>query len=393
MKTIILHLVKYHFRHLFILGISFLFLACNNNSTDKKLKTTEVKDIKTPDIIWQIKAILPDGKKMNVKAFDNEGNMFDINAIQNSDQDSFLDIKAFVNGKKLPVKVLVSNKMYAPVKVIDMGGVAYDIKAITEDGKKLKVKGINRQGNIINLRVINEKGDFYNLKAISPDGKLNDVKGIKINVKEKEMTLNGFSILAHVKAMHESNDEDGIAEFLAQKKKEKFNKKKRKNKDKNKNEFKPIYWNVNAITPNDDKLEVKAFDEKGNEYYIKAIQDSKQHSFMNLKAFVDGSELPVKVLVSNETYSPIKALARDGATYNIKAKTKDGKLLDIKGVKRSGNIIHIKAINENGDFYGVKAISPDGQLDDVKGIKIFDRTKELTISGNKVYAHIKAITH
>ena len=64
----------------------------------------------------------------------------------------------------------------------------------------------------------------------------------------------------------------------------------------------------------------------------------------------------------------------------------------MKGISRLGTIIDIKAINENGDFYGVKAFSPEGKLNDIKGIKIFQRDKELSIRGNNVYAHVKAIT-
>jgi len=49
---------------------------------------------------------------------DKEGNLFDINAIQDSNQDSFLNIKAFVNEKELPIKILISEDKYAPVKAI-----------------------------------------------------------------------------------------------------------------------------------------------------------------------------------------------------------------------------------------------------------------------------------
>ena len=121
---------------------------------------------------------------------------------QNSDQDSFLDIKAIVKGKRLPIKILLSKDHFSPIKAIDKGGITYDIKAITAEGEKLDVKGIKRFGNIVAIKVIDKKGGFYGVKALSPAGKLNDILGIKINIKEKEMSLNGFPVYAHLKAMH-----------------------------------------------------------------------------------------------------------------------------------------------------------------------------------------------
>lgn len=371
-------------KYAILLGFSILLTSCNNSTSEVKTETNKENVTKTKDIIWIIKAIHPEGESFDIKAIDQEGNLFDINAIQNSDQDSFLDVKAFVNGKKLPVKILVSKDKYAPVKAIDRGGISYDIKAITPEGDKLDVKGIERYGNVVSLKAINKEGEFYSVKAISPTGSLNDVKGIKINIKEKEMTLNGFNVFAHVKAMHQSKGVD-VSEVKS--------KKKSKSKSKDKDEVEKTIWSIKAITLDGSKLEIKAIDSSGNKFDIKAIQIENQNCFMNIKAFVDGSELPVKVLVSNEKYSPVKAISRDGTLYDIKAINENGTLLDVKGVSRSGNIIHIKAINENGDFYGVNAFSPDGKLNDVKGIKIFERAKELTIRGNEVYAHVKAITH
>ena len=369
-------------RYAYLLVFSILLIACTNSTTKEKPDTTEKEVAKVEDIIWKVKAIHPDGKALDIKAIDKEGNLFDINAIQDSDQDSFLNIKAFVNGNELPVKMLISKDKYAPVKAIDRGGVILDIKAITPEGEKLDVKGIVRAGNVVSIKAINKEGEFYGVKAISPSGQLNDVKGIKINIKEKEMTLNGFSVYAHIKAMHQSVGE-GNDEIVV----------KKKRKGKKEKEFKNIIWNIKAITLDGENIDVKAIDAEGNKFDVKAIQDSKQHSFMNIKAFVNGSELPIKVLLSEDEYAPIKAIDKDGNLYDIKAITAEGTILDVKGVSRSGTIIHVKAINENGEFYGVKALSPDGKLDDVKGIKIFDREKEMTIRGNSIYAHVKAITH
>jgi hypothetical protein len=135
-----------------------------------------------------------------------------------------------------------------------------------------------------------------------------------------------------------------------------------------------------------------AIDKKGNTYDVKAIRESNQRSLMDIKAFVGESQLPVKLLVSNDKYTPVKAIGEDGTIYDIKAISLEGDKLDVKGVSRSGNIINIKAINKKGEFYGVKAISPEGQLNDVKGIKLFKEKLELKVNGVGVYAHVKAIS-
>jgi len=386
MKKSTLFTIRTVRKYTILLGFSILLTACNNSTSDVNTKTNKEDIAKTKDIIWSIKAIQPEGESLDIKAVDKDGNLFDISAIQNSDQDVFLDVKAFVNKKKLPVKMLVSKDKYAPVKAIDKGGVSYDIKAITPEGEKLDVKGITRSGNVVSLKAINKEGDFYGVKAISPTGQLNDVKGIKINIKEKEMTLNGFNIFAHIKAMHQSKGGD-VSEIKGK------SRKKNTRKNEKENEVKKTMWNIKAITPDGENLAVKAIDDKGNKFDLKAIQIENQNCFMNIKAFVNGSELPVKVLVSDDKYSPVKAISGDGTIYDIKAIADDGAILDVKGISRSGNIINIKAVNEQGAFYAIKAFSPSGQLNDVKGIKIFERAKELTIQGNEVYAHVKAITH
>jgi hypothetical protein len=370
--------------NVFILAFLFLLAACNNSpSEDKTSKNDTDKIAKVKDILWNVKAIHPDGQTLAIKAFNKEGKTFDIKAIQNSDQDSFLDVKAMVDGKELPLKFLVSDRTFIPVKAIDRAGVSYDIKAITATGEKLDVKGIGRYGNIVIMKAITKEGKFYGVKAVSPTGQLNDIKGIKINIKEKEMTLKGFSVHAHVVAMHPAANED---DFKVPPKK-----KKKKGKGKSKNNFKRIIWNIKAVTALGENLDVKAVDDEGNSFDVKVTQDSKQHSFMNIKAFVNGDELPVKIIDSLNKYAPVRAIGRGGVNYNIKAITAAGVKLDIKGISRSGNIVHVKAINKNGEFYGVKAFAPGGKLNEVKGIKIFERRVELKIQGNPVYAHLKAI--
>ena len=364
-----------------ILGFLFLVSACNDAPSKDKTSTTETEEsqIKVNDIHWNVKAIHPDGQSLDIKAFDEAGNAFDIKAIQNSDQTSFLDVKAIVDGEKLPVKMLESENQFVPVAAIH-NGIKYYIKAITAEGEKLDVKGVARFGNIVMMKAITKKGDFYGVKAVSPTGQLNDIKGIKINRGDREMSLKGIGIHAHVKAMHPAANEDDFKLSTKKIKKVEY-----------KTDFKRIIWNVKAVTAEGKNLDVKAFDAEGNKFDVKATQDSKQHSFMNIKAFVDGAELPVKLMQSPDEYAPLSAIGKNGTLYQIKAITENNITLDIKGISRSGNLINVKAINENGEFLAVKAFAPDGKLNQVKGIKIFEREVEMNVQGNPVYAHLKAI--
>lgn len=380
MKDLNIRTIGYN---LFIIGFLFLVTACNNSVSKEKTSTTktEIEEVKKFEIIyWNVKAIQPDGKSLAIKAFDNTGKSFDIKAIQNSDQDNLLDVKAVMGDQQLPVKILVSKKQYAPVAAISNNGKTYKLKAITADGK-LDVIGVVRFGDVVIMKVINKKGKFYGVKALSPTGQMNDIKGIKINFQEREMTLKGQSIYAHVKAMHPSDNEDNFKMPKEDKKKPKVYK----------SGFKRVIWNIKAVTTDGKNLAIKAFDAEGNAFDVKAIQDSEQHSFISIKAFVEKDELPIKIIDSTDEYAPIKAIGSDGTIYDIKALTEDNVKLDVKGVSRSGILINVKAINENKEFYAVKAFAPDGKLNQIKGIKIFDRKVEMTLRGNPVYAHLKAI--
>ncbi|NNK82573.1 MAG: hypothetical protein HKO92_05580, partial [Flavobacteriaceae bacterium] len=270
---------------------------------------------------------------------------------------------------------------FAPVSVISDNGNVYSLNAITEDGNKLDIKGIRRYGNIVMIKAITEKGKYIGLKAISPDGKQNDIKGIKVNRGERELVLNGVTVHAHVKAMHTAANE---AKFRMYKKSE-INKKR-----KYKSDFEDISWKLNVETADGKNLVVKAVDPEGNFYDVQAVQDSEQHSFMNIKAFTEEYILPVKIMQSDDEYAPVCAISSKGL-YQLKAISEDNVQYDIKGVSRSGRIVNIKAINENGELLDVKAIAPDGKVNYVNGIKIFDKEVEMTSKGHPVYAHVKAL--
>lgn len=167
--------------------------------------TKESKD-EFEEVIWHVKAFRPDLKFLNIKAIDKNGNVYDVKAIQNSKQTSLLDVKAFVRGNRLPIKMLVDKRNYYPVKAIDEFGDLLDIKAVTEDGKYLPVKGVSQSGNIIHIKAIYDDKIFYDVFAISPKGKTNAVKGIKMNSAVAETTISGIVVYAHIKSIPQVAD-------------------------------------------------------------------------------------------------------------------------------------------------------------------------------------------
>lgn len=368
---------KTHFRVILIMTLVFGVFSCNNTSKKKTVTQPEKENIAAT--YWALEAVSPEGKTLAIKAQDGGGNLYDVKAIQDADQSSFLDIKAFVGDKKLPVKVLLSKNDLAPVKAIDKGGISYEIVALTEAREKYVVNGVKRFGNIIEIKAIDKKGKLLPIKAKSPNGEIDNVLGIKINVKDQEMTLNGFPIYAHVKAMHPYPD---LPIKIA--------KKKAKKKIKQK-ELKFTFWDVFARDSTGEKFPVKAVDTLGNQYEVKAVQDSEQFVFMNVKAVVDGKQIPIKIAYTEAEKKPLKAIGFNGTLYDIKVITKDGKTYPVMGVSTSGNIVHVKAVTESGNFLDVKAFSPNGIENDVKGIKIFKRPVEMRSNGVEVYAHVKAI--
>ncbi len=190
-----------------IMAFFVLFIGCKKEETQINInqEAPEIITENSKQIIWHVKAFHPEGRLLDVKAIDKEGNIHDVKSIQDSEQTSIMDVKAFVDGKKLPVKMLVSDNEYLPVKAITDDGTIIDIKALTPEGDKLDVKGVLQSGNIIHIRAITEDGKTYNIEAISPKGWINDVKGIKMLKTPVELTLNGVDVYAHIKAIPQTN--------------------------------------------------------------------------------------------------------------------------------------------------------------------------------------------
>lgn len=350
--------------YILILSFFLLFVSCNSVTPNENKTMTSVTETNLKKVVWNIKAIRPDGTFLDIKAIDDYGKTYDVKGIQEGNQKSIIDIKAFIGNKIVNVKLLVNHGKLAPVEAIAEDGTLYDIKAIATNGDRLNVMGVQQLGNIIDIKALDKNDMRYNVKAISPDGEFHDVKGVKTSKNELEYTLYGADIYAHVKALPQTGCDDD--NFL---------------------------WHIVALNYDGFPMEIKAKDNKNHSYDVKAIRNADQTSILDIKAFVGEIEqLPVKIILSNKKYETVAAIGDDGTLYPLKAISKDGTEFDVDGIQRSGNVIDIKAIGKDGSFFGVKALSPDGELDDVKGIKMFSDSLELKENGVEIYAHVKAIS-
>lgn len=311
-------------------------------------------------IIWNIKAILPDGRTLDVKAFGPDGKPIPVKALDGGDT-HLMDVKALTDGGQLPIKVIASDDAFLPVKAITAEGKLWDVKAIAPDGTKLDVKGVARAGHIIHIKAIGPDLELYGVKAISPAGIIHDIKGIRTTDKPAEATVNGVQVAAHIKALPQAvaADEDPI-------------------------------WNVKAIGTDGHFIPVKALDKNGGIHNVKAFMENGDRWIMDVKALIDGRKAAVKMLVSEDPLIPVKAIAADGTIYDIKALAPDGRKLDVKGTTQDGNIIHLKAIDGDRQL-GVKAVSPHGAQYDVKGLKFMKEKQEGLENGIPFRAHVKAV--
>ena len=313
-----------------------------------------------PARIWNIKAVLPDGTTLDVKAFGADGKANDVKALENGGT-HLLDVKAIVAGGSLPIKVIAGDDAFLPVKAITSDGKLMDVKAITPEGQRLDVKGVARSGHIIHIKAIGPNRQFYGVKAISPDGRMHDVKGIKMKDAPVEATVSGVEVAAQIKALPQAlaTDEDFI-------------------------------WNVKAVGADGYFLPVKALDKTGGVHDVKAFMENGDRWIMDVKAIIDGKKASVKMLVSDDALIPVKAIGADGMIYGVKALTADGRKLDVKGTVQEGNVINLKAIDGDTQL-GVKAISPGGAQYDVIGLKFSGDKQEAVENGVAVRAHVKAL--
>ena len=309
--------------------------------------------------VWHVKAVHPSGQLLGVKAIDKNGFIYSVKAFHKGSP-YMMDVKATINGKEVPIKVLKSADKYAPVKAIGMDGTIYDIKAIDLNKKFLDVKGISQSGNVIHIKAIGPDEDFYPIKAISTSGNLLDIKGISFEDNVEKM-FNGVELIGHVKALPQLNCSHQNEQRM-----------------------------VKAFHPMGEMMDVNAIDADGNLYPLIAIANGENIQLIDIKVEIDGSFMPVKVMLDDEKYHKVKAILPDGTMLDIKAIDPYEDLLEIRAVNRQDNILAIKALGTSGNFYGVKAISKSGYLHDIKGIKLKVNDLEAVVNKVKIHAHVKA---
>ena len=157
-----------------ILSLIIIFVLASSSGyaqidIEKRSKLIKPEVEITGEIFWHVKAFRPEAQLLDIKAIDKDGTLYDVKAIQTSESTSILNIKALVNGKQLPIKILLKeNAEYYPVKAIRDDGSLIDIKAFNEDGTILDVKGLSQSGNVIDLMAINKDSKTYNIISISP---------------------------------------------------------------------------------------------------------------------------------------------------------------------------------------------------------------------------------
>ncbi|MEE4248284.1 MAG: hypothetical protein V2I33_23080, partial [Kangiellaceae bacterium] len=156
------------------------------NKKENQKPETEIP----PDVLWDVKAYMPEAVLLKVKAVDATGNLYAIKGLQTYDDTSLLDIKCLYNEVVLPVKLVMTGNTYA-LKAIKNDGSVLDIKAITEDGEQFAIKGLKRTGNTVSIRVMGKGNNIFKVFAISPEGLVNDVKGIKMLKDNIETVVNG----------------------------------------------------------------------------------------------------------------------------------------------------------------------------------------------------------
>ena len=193
-----------HIRHLlFLLIMSLLNTNIFSQILDQDRERLNKPETEvSADTYWNVKAYNPTWGLLKVKAIDKDGKIYDIKAIQDSEDTSILNVKALMNGQRVSIKLIkVKGDPFYPLKAITQDGTILDVKAIDTDGEIIDVKGISKTGNIVHLRAIRPQVIMYSIIAVSPNGQVNNVKGIKMMDQEVETVIHGVKIFAHVKAL------------------------------------------------------------------------------------------------------------------------------------------------------------------------------------------------
>lgn len=151
--------------------------------------------------IWNVEALAEDGTFLPVKAVGAKGELYDVRAFLENGDRWVLDVKALVGGRKVAVKVLPAGEGAGVLKAILPDGASLPLKAIANDGRRWDVVGTLDTGTIIHVKAVGPDGARLGVKAISPRGAQYDVKGLRFGNTATEAVVGGVEVKAHVKAL------------------------------------------------------------------------------------------------------------------------------------------------------------------------------------------------
>lgn len=313
---------------------------------------------------WSVHAVTNGGKALPVSVYLEDGTEIPVVAIFEEGNDHFMDVKGIHNGKKISIKLVLTNDVLIPVKGVTEDGTILRVKAEDENGKILDVKGVSRDGNTINVAAVRGEGKYIALKAISPEGVERSVKGVKFLGENVEMKIGDVKVLAHLKAL------PTIEVGQVDKK-----------------------WEVAAVTDDGQKLSLSALSKKGKEYPVRALMPGKYPYLMNVRAQFS-LDVFIKIIKTDDGFD-VGGIDDYGRPYEIRATAENGDVFEVESGEQKGNVIPIYVAGPNGKKYPVKAISSEGHKFDVKGIKVLKDDADGSIpgvNGNVYYfAHIKAL--
>jgi len=144
-------------------------------------------------------------------------------------------------------------------------------------------------------------------------------------------------------------------------------------------------WHIKCFTKTGHTINVKAFDEGGLLYKVKAIKT--KNGYLDIKALSKSGKHHVKLFEGKSKNVYVVKALKGTQKLAIKGIGTKGEVFHVKGFK-DGDKYHVKCVTDKGKKFALKAISPKGVVYDVKGIKNLKGEPTLQLD---IEAHIKGI--
>jgi hypothetical protein len=145
-------------------------------------KIWHVKAIHPEGRLLDVKALDKDGKVFAIKAFQEEGNnhLFDIKALVGEKK---LPVKVLIKTAADtygPVKAIGDDGTIYAIKALTPEGAKLDVKAVSESGNIIAIKAIGPKGEFFGVKALSPEGRVYDVKGVKLskdpiEGKVNGV--------------------------------------------------------------------------------------------------------------------------------------------------------------------------------------------------------------------------